>query len=182
MSMVAFYTWLIFMEISLFASLLTPPGLRRQPEPFSSSRVQQARSSVQGSGHLTPARQSKDRQGPKPSTTSLSRHGSTDVRVAMPCAGIAGASTGSDTHVTPKAKHCTRASKISSDKRAFRRAQRRVVANGSTMYRGFAQRPAWVAIHLCMRRTTSSMTSWPIGFNRPENNMTLLCCGRHISG
>ena len=142
MSMVAFYTWLIFMEISLFASLFTPPGLHRHPELQPSSNDQHARQSAQSSGPSVPTRQSKGRQGPKSlggarnHIPKPSTQGSADVRVAMPRAGMAGASAGSDNNVTPKLKHRTRANKISSEKRAFRRAQRRALANGSTMYRG----------------------------------------------
>ena len=184
MSMVAFYTWLIFMEISLFASLFTPPGLHRQPEPIASSRDQQAHSSVQGSDHQAPARQSTGRRGPKSPggaryrTFKPSIKGSADVRVARPSAGMAGASTGSGENATLKAKHCTRANKISSAKRAFRRAQHRALAHGSTMYRGRVCTAASLGCHSQLHAQEAppiaSRTSRPQRFSTHHHRLRVI--------
>ena len=178
---------LVFMEISIFASLFTPPGLSAPPAPLRASvslsngqqqqgsahasgssnttghrsgslhapfglhtrpepntliRTNQQHDSAQASGSNNPSNNLSGRQGPKSlggtrqSSSHSQQQGSTDVMVAMPCAGIAGASANSLRAESLMAKRSTRASKFCTAKRAFKRAQRRALEHGSTMYRG----------------------------------------------
>ena len=95
--------------------------------------------------------------------------------VAMPCAGIAGAPATFRHAETPKAKHSTRANKISSAKRAFKRAQRRALANGSTMYRGRICTAASLGCHSLHAQDNFS-TAAPTaqsGSNPPRNTNRL---------
>ena len=90
----------------------------------------------------------------------------------MPSAGMAGASTGSDSVLAPKAKRSTRASKISSDKRAFRRAQRRALANGSTMYRGRVCAAASLGCHQHMHAPAQDTHRVSPSTCRPTRTLT----------
>ena len=184
--MVTFSTWLIlvFMEISIFASLFTPPGLSRPHVPLQASNTQHQHQSAQGLDHANPTRQRSGRQGPKSlggtekTTSSSSIHGSTDVMVAVPCAGMAGAPAISAQFAAPKAKHSTRANKISTAKRAFKRAQRRAFEHGSTMYRGRICTAASLGCHSLHAQdnfatavpASQFRSNPPCGFNRRTLN------------